>query len=187
MKKNNQILISKFNNENILILKLSPLSVLIQLDMASSITRALLILIFSALFWNTPRLSSLLITRELIPHATITQNSELTPLALPMISWTLFPTETDTVVTMWWLWSGHTRWRVTSQCGRHSPHTTHYSLSTCRGQTSKITHQAVVIILQTENPFLISEADTALHCLVWLFGKLWVEPGIRMSAFDITY
>ena len=38
---------------------------------------------------------------------------------------------------------------VTRKVAHHSPHTTHYSLSTCRGQASEITHQ--VIILQTRN------------------------------------
>ena len=138
-----------FNNKSIMILKLSPLSVLIQLDTASSITRALLILIFSALFLKYTKIlltshKSLLIT----PPSYRIQNPCTSPLAL---SWTPLLTEThsDNVSR----WAGHL---VTSQCGVtrqvaatpyiHSPLTTRSLPGEVR--PLKITHQAV-IILQT--------------------------------------
>ena len=138
-----------FNNKSIMILKLSPLSVLIQLDTASSITRALLILIFSALFLKYTKIlltshKSLLIT----PPSYRIQNPCTSPLAL---SWTPLLTEThsDNVSR----WAGHL---VTSQCGVtrqvaatphiHSPLTTRSLPAEVR--PLKITHQAV-IILQT--------------------------------------
>ena len=116
-----------FNNKSILILKLSPLSVLIQLDTASSITRALLILIFSALFLKYTKIlltshESLLIT----PPSYRIQNPCTSPLT---ISWTPLLTETHsdnvsrTPGDTWWHHSAewHARWPPLPTYTHHSP------------------------------------------------------------------
>ena len=92
------------------------------------------------------------------------------------ISGTLFLMETD---RMWSKWAHQvpSQCSVTRKVAHHSPHTTHYSLSTCRGQTSKITHQ--VIILQTRNHSHLKGWHSTSPVVTK--AKLCIEPGIRMT------